>query len=542
MRYLLVSFILLLSIHPCFARPSAAQYAGQNLMTAKQLAAKGETARALLIANRVIEEVKASPKSRKQQELLMEAYTLNGNNYNILGDSQQALSYFRNALRIAAALGNEQREGQLYNNIFSIYYALHDYNQATDLLNSALNIALKLGDRNRICTIYNNMGLVAYEQSDHKRALQLLDKALLYTRPGDVKNIASVLTNKAEVHYDRGEYKATNAILDSVLSLLGTHNQPQFIQPYLNAALVKARLGKTSELAPLLRTIYKRLSSCPPPVQSNSYRQLAEIHFQLGDSLAGLHDMLRSERVADSTGLDSNNKQVRQLLIAYQADRLKQSNNQLEALVSSRTMLLVASLLFLVILIILAVSLYRQMRLVRQKARQITRQQKLLHEYERKESERQRQALSLEIDHKNRQLTSYAIDTAAMNEFHAKVRDGLSQIKSEVKGMTPEQQQQLTDLMNSLLHYNDKMVADDFRLYFDEVHPQMLKKLALQYPQLSEKDLHLCAFLHLGMSTKEIAALTSREVRSVDSARNRLRKKLGLAPQQSLQQFLKGFA
>lgn len=69
----------------------------------------------------------------------------------------------------------------------------------------------------------------------------------------------------------------------------------------------------------------------------------------------------------------------------------------------------------------------------------------------------------------------------------------------------------------------------------------MLKKLALQYPQLSEKDLHLCAFLHLGMSTKEIAALTSREVRSVDSARNRLRKKLGLAPQQSLQQFLKGF-
>ena len=45
-------------------------------MTAKQLAAKGETARALLIANRVIEEVKASPKNCKQQELLMEATPL----------------------------------------------------------------------------------------------------------------------------------------------------------------------------------------------------------------------------------------------------------------------------------------------------------------------------------------------------------------------------------------------------------------------------------------------------------------------------------
>ena len=30
------------------------------------------------------------------------------------------------------------------------------------------------------------------------------------------------------------------------------------------------------------------------------------------------------------------------------------------------------------------------------------------------------------------------------------------------------------------------------------------------------------------MTTKEIAVLTYREVRSVDSARNRLRKKLGL--------------
>ena len=168
-------------------------------------------------------------------------------------------------------------------------------------------------------------------------------------------------------------------------------------------------------------------------------------------------------------------------------------------------------------------------------------QQKLLHEYEQKENERQKQEMSIELEHKNRQLTSYAIDTAAMNEFHEKIRNLLMQLKNEVTTMTDEQRQIVTDMMNQLLHYNDKSVLDDFRLYFDEVHPEMLKRLSEQYPQLSEKDLRLCAYIHLGMSTKEIAALTFREVRSVDSARNRLRKKLDLPTEESLQQFFKSF-
>lgn len=91
--------------------------------------------------------------------------------------------------------------------------------------------------------------------------------------------------------------------------------------------------------------------------------------------------------------------------------------------------------------------------------------------------------MSIELEHKNRQLTSYAIDTAAMNEFHEKIRNLLMQLKNEVTTMTDEQRQLVTDMMNQLLHYNDKSVLDDFRLYFDEVHPEMLKRLSEQYPQ-----------------------------------------------------------
>ena len=84
-------------------------------------------------------------------------------------------------------------------------------------------------------------------------------------------------------------------------------------------------------------------------------------------------------------------------------------------------------------------------------------------------------------------------------------------------------------------------MGNDFRVYFDEVHPGFLMRLSQQFSALSKADLRLCAYLHLGMTTKEIAALTFKEVRSVESARNRLRKKLNLPPETNLAQFLEQF-
>lgn len=99
----------------------------------------------------------------------------------------------------------------------------------------------------------------------------------------------------------------------------------------------------------------------------------------------------------------------------------------------------------------------------------------------------------------------------------------------------------MAEIVRSLQHFNDKPLGNDFHLYFDEVHPGFLSRLSERFA-LSKSDLRLCAYLHLGMTTKEIAALTFKEVRSVESSRNRLRKKLGLAPEANLQQFLADIA
>ena len=52
------------------------------------------------------------------------------------------------------------------------------------------------------------------------------------------------------------------------------------------------------------------------------------------------------------------------------------------------------------------------------------------------------------------------------------------------------------------------------------------------------KEKRLCAFLRLGLSSKEIAAITYKEVRSVESARNRLRRKLNINLEENLIEFI----
>ena len=44
--------------------------------------------------------------------------------------------------------------------------------------------------------------------------------------------------------------------------------------------------------------------------------------------------------------------------------------------------------------------------------------------------------------------------------------------------------------------------------------------------------------LYIGLSTKEISAITFREVRSIESARNRLRKKLDIPSEETIQDYL----
>ena len=66
--------------------------------------------------------------------------------------------------------------------------------------------------------------------------------------------------------------------------------------------------------------------------------------------------------------------------------------------------------------------------------------------------------------------------------------------------------------------------------------------LLKKHSTLTPSELRLCAFLKLNLASKEIALITQQNVRSIEKARVRLRKKIGIDHQDiSLSSYLAKF-
>jgi len=70
------------------------------------------------------------------------------------------------------------------------------------------------------------------------------------------------------------------------------------------------------------------------------------------------------------------------------------------------------------------------------------------------------------------------------------------------------------------------------------VHNNFLTTLKIRFPDLSSTDLKLCAYLRLNLSSKEIAQLMNISLKGVEISRYRIRKKLNLATEINLYDFL----
>lgn len=146
--------------------------------------------------------------------------------------------------------------------------------------------------------------------------------------------------------------------------------------------------------------------------------------------------------------------------------------------------------------------------------------------------------LQADIEHKNTQLASTAMNLVRKMEVFSKIKDDLNAFKhnEEFKGGSKEFQK-IIRLIDSELDVTQEW--EQFTEHFDQVHSNFLKKLKEQWPDLTPTELKLAAYLRLNLTSKEIAHLMSISIRGVETGRYRLRKKLGLTSNEtSLYDFL----
>lgn len=163
------------------------------------------------------------------------------------------------------------------------------------------------------------------------------------------------------------------------------------------------------------------------------------------------------------------------------------------------------------------------------------REKHLLEEIKRNET------TARELEDNRRSLAAVTLEKIKTNQTIDEVITDVRQILLSISTRDKENQTRLKTIVSKLAGMNNEVNWDEFQLYFAKVHPEYYHRLDETHPGLTPKDRRLCALISLGLSTKEIAALTFREVRSVETSRNRLRKKLEIASDVNLEDYLLKF-
>jgi len=173
-------------------------------------------------------------------------------------------------------------------------------------------------------------------------------------------------------------------------------------------------------------------------------------------------------------------------------------------------------------------------KLLHQQQRYVEEQKQLqiLHELQMGKQEKEiiqlkNEMLQADIEHKDSQLASTAMNLVRKMEVFSKIKDDLNAFKNneEFKAGSKEFQK-IIRMIDSELDVTQEW--EQFTEHFDQVHSNFLKKLKEQWPDLSATELKLAAYLRLNLTSKEIAHLMSISIRGVETGRYRLRKKLGL--------------
>ena len=152
--------------------------------------------------------------------------------------------------------------------------------------------------------------------------------------------------------------------------------------------------------------------------------------------------------------------------------------------------------------------------------------------------EEQKSLIGDELLASRRQLAATAL-------MLARKRDANDLLKTEVSGL--EETAQISSVAkNKLLRIIDQTANEEdewahFQQQFELLEPSFLKNILNKFPALTQSDLKILTLIRMNLDSNEIARILRRTPESTKMARYRLRKRLELSNQESLEKFVTGF-
>jgi DNA-binding response OmpR family regulator len=146
-----------------------------------------------------------------------------------------------------------------------------------------------------------------------------------------------------------------------------------------------------------------------------------------------------------------------------------------------------------------------------------------------------REALEEELLFKQKVMTENALYIRQRNELGNSLIEDLKLINRQTRN---EYSDKILGAISKLRTLIKGQEIKEFELRFEEEHNQFRQKIVSIHPNLTPNEIKLCTFLRLNMASKEISEITGQSVRALETARSRMRKKLGLTRSDNLVQYL----
>jgi DNA-binding NarL/FixJ family response regulator len=145
--------------------------------------------------------------------------------------------------------------------------------------------------------------------------------------------------------------------------------------------------------------------------------------------------------------------------------------------------------------------------------------------------EYEKHILELQVQSKSSEVTGKSLSIAKQSEMIENIQGILdaetdfNKLKSEIKKAIK---------INAV----NKHEWETFETNLNQIHNEFIVNLTKKYPNLTQKDIKLCIYLKMNLSSKEIAPMMNISFRGVELHRYRLRKKLNLIQDENLSKFL----
>lgn len=458
----------------------------------------------------------ASLENFTEAELLMDKHNLDGlkkdfylKKAGVLARTkhfEKAIAHNEEAVEWFAAVKDSVNLGKSYGNIGAIYYLQRELETALSYYEKALKILENTPKRNDGIILANLAGLYLTQEQPRK-AIPVFETYLTEVRKkNNTIHEVSILTNLGFAYGMINQYEKSFAHYEAALELAEKED------------LVDARY----EALRLMSYTYESKGNYRRALET--YRQYKEVQEEVvgkktQKEIAELN--LKYEAVEKEKELAINKEKVIQL---EQEAKIRNQRN----------------LLFLAVFLALGglgVLLFLKRKTDFEKNNKLHLAQQELMRSELKNKELAEQQLQEKLTYQKKDLTNLTLDITRKNEFSNQLLTQINDLEKYVPKGAHSKLNSIKSFIADNLRINDELAV--FQKNIDEINQDFYHKLLQRFPNLTAKETELCGLIKLGRTNKEIAALKNISLNSAKMNRYRLRKKLGLAAEVDVVNFLR---